>query len=51
MVMYHLFGSTLAYLIAQGVLAYVALVLSSRFVKKYNGWTCMAICISFLLIW
>ena len=51
MVLYHFFGYNLFYMLAQGVIAYLSLVLSSNGQKKISGWTCMLVCVSFLLIW
>lgn len=49
--MYHFFGHSMTYLLAQGVVAYLSLMLTSQMLKRNSGWMCFASCISFLLIW
>ena len=51
MLMHHFFGSSLIFLMAQGIIAYLSLVFSFYVLKKHCGWICMALCLSFLIIW
>ncbi|XP_046438427.1 protein-serine O-palmitoleoyltransferase porcupine-like [Daphnia pulex] len=50
MVMYHFFGYYLFYMLAQGMIAYLSLVISSSGSKNISGWMCMFVCITFLLL-
>lgn len=49
--MYHFFESSLIYLWAQGLVAYLSLYISANLLKRTSGWICFAVCIGFLLTW
>jgi len=50
MLMHHFFGSSVIYLMAQGIIAYLSLVFTFFVLKKHCGWICMALCLSFLIV-